>query len=199
MPFNAARRSRAKSIVAVGALALAVLIPAATASANGEGVREARTGTAEYRALHEARADGYNLLRDASGIACIDNPGVGGMGIHYVNGTLVGDARVDPATPEAVIYEPEPHSVRRLVAVEYIVFQSAWVAAGRTKPPSLFAHSFTLQSSPNRYGLPPFYELHAWIWKHTRWARSTTGTPTSVVHRAEGSILHQGQSRRGYQ
>ena len=20
--------------------------------------------------------------------------------------------------------------------------------------------------TPNRYGLPPFYELHAWIWKH---------------------------------
>jgi hypothetical protein len=20
--------------------------------------------------------------------------------------------------------------------------------------------------SPNRYGLPPFYELHAWVWKH---------------------------------
>jgi hypothetical protein len=24
---------------------------------------------------------------------------------------------------------------------------------------------FGVVTSPNRYGLPPFYELHAWLWK----------------------------------
>jgi hypothetical protein len=32
--------------------------------------------------------------------------------------------------------------------------------------PELFGHKFELLGANNRYGLPPFYELHAWIWKH---------------------------------
>ena len=35
-----------------------------------------------------------------------------------------------------------------------------------TLPPSLFGQEFELVATPNRYGLPPFYELHAWLWKH---------------------------------
>jgi hypothetical protein len=33
-------------------------------------------------------------------------------------------------------------------------------------PPSLFGQRFTLIPLMNRYGLPPFYELHAWIWNN---------------------------------
>jgi hypothetical protein len=29
----------------------------------------------------------------------------------------------------------------------------------------LFGQMFQLTDAPNRYGLPPFYSLHAWIWK----------------------------------
>ena len=38
---------------------------------------------------------------------------------------------------------------------------------GRTPPapPSLFRHEFNFTDAPNRYGLPPFYSLHAWVWK----------------------------------
>ena len=32
-------------------------------------------------------------------------------------------------------------------------------------PPMLFGHEFNFTDAPNRYGLPPFYSLHAWIWK----------------------------------
>jgi hypothetical protein len=31
--------------------------------------------------------------------------------------------------------------------------------------PSLFGKQFDVVGSPNRYGLPAFYALHAWIWK----------------------------------
>jgi hypothetical protein len=29
----------------------------------------------------------------------------------------------------------------------------------------LFGHEFNFTDAPNRYGLPPFYSLHAWVWK----------------------------------
>ena len=87
------------------------------------------------------------------------------MGIHYVNGALVGDDRVNAATPELVVYEPEKNGRLRLVAAEYVVFQDAWDAT-HTSAPELFGQEFELVDAGNRYGLPPFYELHAWLWKH---------------------------------
>ena len=73
---------------------------------------------------------------------------------------------IPAATPEALVYEPQPNGRLRLVAAEYVVLQSAWEAAGNSGVPTLFGRSFELIPSPNRYGLPAFYELHAWIWKH---------------------------------
>jgi hypothetical protein len=29
----------------------------------------------------------------------------------------------------------------------------------------LFGEQFLTVDEPNRYGIPPFYELHAWAWK----------------------------------
>jgi hypothetical protein len=105
-------------------------------------------------------ADGYGQF-----LGCVSEPGQGAMGIHFVNGNLVGDAVVDPARPEAVIYEPWKNGKLRLVAVEYVVFQESWDAEN-SQPPSLFGHTFHLVGSPNRYGIPAFYELHVWAWKH---------------------------------
>jgi hypothetical protein len=92
-------------------------------------------------------------------------PGMGAMGIHYVNGTLVGDDRVDPLTPEAVVYEPDGDGHPHLVALEYVVFKSAWDAHHKGKP-KLFGQTFTLTPDGNRFGLPAFYSLHAWLYKH---------------------------------
>ena len=87
------------------------------------------------------------------------------MGIHFVNGDFVGDTVLDPLQPEALVYEPGKHGQLKLVALEYIVFQAAWDAQSST-PPSLFGQTFHLVGSPNRYGLPAFYELHVWAWKN---------------------------------
>ena len=48
---------------------------------------------------------------------------------------------------------------------EYVVFQDAW-DAHHSSAPELFGQEFELVKAGNRYGLPPFYELHAWLWKH---------------------------------
>ncbi len=40
--------------------------------------------TARYNSVTVAQAHQYARFPDAAGIACIDNPGVGAMGIHYL-------------------------------------------------------------------------------------------------------------------
>jgi hypothetical protein len=157
-----------KRPLTLAALALGMLVPAANAAAReSTDLGAARAATARYHQIAVAEAAGYGLLTDAAGIACIDNPGVGGMGIHYANGTLVGNDSVKATTPEVLVYEPQPNGRLRLVALEYVVFQSAWDAA-HTSPPALFGHTFELLGAGNRYGLPPFYELHAWVWDNNK-------------------------------
>ena len=87
------------------------------------------------------------------------------MGVHYMNGALVGDDIVAAATPEALVYEPQENGRLRLVALEYIVFQDAWNAT-HDGVPSLFGQDFEPMSAPNRYAAPALYELHVWLWKH---------------------------------
>lgn len=166
---------RARTIVPIGLISLlavggAVLIAilARPAAANGPGpilqLVRAYTGTAQFLNVDTAVAAGYGKLVDKDKVACIDLPGSGGMGTHYVNGKRVGDTELDPATPEALVYETLQSGHLRLVAAEYIVFQAAWDLAHNTRP-SLFGQQFKLVAAGNRYDLPAFYELHAWIWK----------------------------------
>ncbi len=156
---------RTKQLLAIGAAAIGILSGPAAASAKPDDLSVARAATAQYHDISAAVASGYGPFTDAQGIACIDNPGVGGMGIHYVNGDLVAGGVIDAARPQALVYEPQPNGRLRLVAVEYIAFQAPWELAHAT-PPSLFGRQFELVTAPNRYGLPPFYELHAWLWSH---------------------------------
>lgn len=151
----------------LGALMLALsLVPALPAEAHGGSpdpgdadFRDVRRATAPYRDVAAAQAAGYEQFLD-----CVAEPGQGAMGIHFLHGQLAGDAVVDPLQPEALTYQPRDNGQLELVGVEYIVFQDAWDAAN-PQPPVLFGHPFHLVRSPNRYGVPSFYELHLWVWK----------------------------------
>src|SRR6266545_1409010 len=138
-------------------LLLALPIPTAAALAGSGDQRsaaaEAASTTAVFHDVARAEAAGYGEFRDAAGIACISKPGVGTMGIHYVNGDLVGDTVLDAQHPEALVYEPEANGNLKLSALEYIVFQGAWDAT-HAQPPSLFGQVFDFTPSPNRYGIP---------------------------------------------
>ena len=46
-----------------------------------------------------------------------------------------------------------------------MVFKAAWDASHSWRP-RLFGHTFNLSPEGNRFGLPAFYSLHAWIWKN---------------------------------
>lgn len=161
------KRSLFRVVVIALALSSASSVGVWPAAAAAERtLADVRVATARYHDIDAALADGFGVFTDAAGIACIEQSGVGAMGIHYANGALFADPAVSAADPEVLVYEPEPNGRLRLVAVEYVVVQEAWEAAGNTVPPSLFGREFTLIPAGNRYGLPPFFELHAWIWKH---------------------------------
>lgn len=151
----------------VGAVLLA-LATAAVAPADDNGLSAARAATAQFHQLDAARAAGYTAeVVDLNGFACVDDiqGHTGAMGIHFLNPSLL-DGNVDESTPELVIYEPTKSGQMRLVAVEYIVLRAAWEAAHPAAPaPTLFGQPMELVQAGNRYGLPDFYELHAWIWK----------------------------------
>src|SRR5919205_110131 len=148
-------------LVVVAGTAVGVALSATGAD---PAVGAARKATAKYQRLDVAVSGRYDLLVDANKIACIDLPGAGGMGIHFVNGALVGDAAVDAKKPEALVYAPQKNGRLQLAALEYVVIKSAWDET-HSGPPSLFGHTFNLTLSPNRFGLPAFYSLHAWLWK----------------------------------
>jgi len=157
----------AKTLITALAMAIVLLAIPSPANAGDDGLSTARAATAQFHQLEAANAAGYTILvRDLAGLTCIEQPGVGVMGIHYANGLALGDAVVDPAKPEALVYQPLPNGKLRLVAAEYIVFQGAWEMAGNTTGPRLFGQPLKLVLAGNRYGLPPFYEIHAWIWQH---------------------------------
>jgi hypothetical protein len=154
---------KTKQLLTLAVIAMGMLMPA-TASAESSSLSAARAGTARYHNIDAALEAHYGLFT-AQGIACIDNPGVGAMGIHYVNLDLVEKGAINAATPQALVYEPQANGRLRLVAVEYIAFQKPWDEAHSSRP-SLFGHEFELVKAGNRYEIPAFYELHAWLWKN---------------------------------
>ena len=117
-----------------------------------------REATRPFLDVSAAEAAGYGPF-----LGCVSGPQQGAMGVHYVNGDLVGDGLVDAARPEALTYEPRGGRLR-LLGVEYIVMAEQWHAANAS-PPVLLGQVFYYTGSPNRYGLPPFYSLHVWAWR----------------------------------
>jgi hypothetical protein len=153
---------RAGAIVLCAALVAA--LGTAAASAAQPDVEAARQATAKFHNLNVATANGYGQFADAAGILCIDQLGAGGMGIHYVNGGLVGNSSEDVRHPEALVYAPDDFGRLQLAAVEYIVDKATW-DSNHSGPPRLFGQDFLTVPAGNRYGLNPFYEIHAWLWK----------------------------------
>jgi hypothetical protein len=155
--------------LALAAAAVAIpltLISLASAADDHSLTSVAAAATARFHDLDAARNAGWNgVVTDVDGLTCIDNQPVGGMGVHYANGSLLTDAEVDPTEPEALVYAPNHAGQPKLAALEYIVFEDAWKAAGHADPPSLFGRDFALTPAPNRFGIPAFYALHVWIWQ----------------------------------
>jgi hypothetical protein len=121
-------------------------------------VQLVREATQQYVDVNATAGTDYQPL-----FGCVSGPDHGAMGVHYINLPLVGDGEIDAYRPEALIYEPSKGGLQ-LVGVEYIVDAATWLAH-HASPPMLEGQAFQFVSSPNRYGLPAFFELHVWSWR----------------------------------
>ena len=97
----------------------------------------------------------------SAALGCVSGSDHGAMGIHYVNGSLV-NGPIDPTRPQALIYEPSSNGQLKLVGVEFIILASALPP---NAAPQVEGHLMLYVDSPNRYGLPAFFELHVWAWR----------------------------------
>lgn len=137
----------------VARIAAATLFFAGTAYAlaadSGNLPDQVRKANSRFEDVKVAMNEGYAPIPCTSGIEG------GAMGVHYVNANLINDT-VELGKPEAVMYEPMKDGKMKLVAVEYIATKG---------PANLGGQLFSFTNTPNRYGLPAFYELHVWAWK----------------------------------
>ena len=143
---------------------------AAQASSSATLVQLVREGTKQYVDVNNATAAGYGPF-----LGCVAGTDHGAMGIHYVNGTLLGNLTLDPSQPEALIYEPS-NGKMMLVGVEFILDSASWLAANNNTPPVLDGQVFNFVAAPNRFNIPSFFELHVGRGAKTHKVRSWTGT-----------------------
>jgi hypothetical protein len=137
--------------VTVIATAMSGLMVSTVSAGQGEDLAAVRKATNRFHDVDRAVQAGW-----LSALSCFDLPGVGGMGQHYINGSLM-NGTVTATKPQALVYEVDGDELH-LVAVEYIIPYSYVPATAEA--PRLFGHAF-FHNNPLH-----LWALHAWIWKH---------------------------------
>lgn len=114
---------------------------------------EVRQATARYHDVDLALADGYVPFSP-----CVAEPGLGTMGIHFVNFGLAGDLDVSATSPEILLYVPSDDGFR-LVGVEYFAFDVGQPA------PELLGRAMNGPMVHPGDPIPSHFDLHAWVWQ----------------------------------
>jgi hypothetical protein len=121
-----------------------------------------RQATAKYHDVNVALADGFVPTPH-----CIEEPGLGVMGIHYINPARLMDPAINLLEPEILLYIETKNGLK-LLGVEY--FQG--IGAPDTPipdpaPPAAMILGRLLDGPMDAHkpGQPPHYDLHAWVWK----------------------------------
>ena len=118
-------------------------------SAENVALATLRRATARYHRLDAAIDDGFIFLH-----GCEERPGEGPVGTVYVHMGRLLDGRIDPAAPDALIYEPG--ETPRLVGVEFAVPYALWSGSSA---PSFLGNEFEREDEFGVFG------LHVWIWR----------------------------------
>lgn len=135
-------------------------------------VRQVRDATREFIDVNNATAAGYGPF-----LGCVTGPDHGAMGIHYVNGTLLGETQLDASKPQALIYEPVNGKLR-LVGVEFIVDAAIWLASTATPRQYSMDKSSSSSALPIVSTSPRSSSYTSGLGGITPKARSWTGTIT---------------------
>lgn len=174
-------------LAAVSASALLLANPPEnTATPFEPTLEQVRAATERFQDVKVALAEGY--IRDPSDTCdsaeMMGKPAsLGAMGIHFFRPDMLGisgppNPRVDGNgthtdfnKPAILIYEPQADGSLQLVAVENLVFQKSWHAAGHQKPPSFHDVTYdTMQDDPatkidEAHMFEPHYDRHVWLYR----------------------------------
>ncbi len=170
-------------------LMLTIIAAALAAAAPGPGeptLDEVRAATSRFQDSRVALAEGY--VRDPADMCETApkmgrNQGLGGMGIHFFRPDRLGiDAppnprvdgngtHVDFRKPSVLIYEPRADGSLELVAVENLVFEKSWKAAGNAGRPQFHGVDYDhMADDPataidEAHGFEPHYDRHIWLYR----------------------------------
>lgn len=136
-----------------------------------EQLARAKAATAQYHNEAKALEDGF-----ISTFHCVEAPGLGAMGIHYINPLRMMDTSVDASRPEALLFIRQNDGKMRLVGLEYVApvmsNGAPWFGGANNPPPvidnpapTLFGRSFDGPMPGHGPGEPWHYDLHVWAWR----------------------------------
>lgn len=170
-------------------LALPLVLGGCSTASGEPTLDEVRTAAERYRDVKVAIAEGYTTDNKCVTGEMLGHPlHEGAMGLHYVRRDLLGlpdkpqagkpQSRVsgtgtytDFSKPAMLVYEPQADGSLELVAVENLVFASAWHAKHGDEPPRYRGTPFVLlKDDPatkldEAHNYEPHYELHAWVFR----------------------------------
>ncbi len=145
---------------------------------------EVRAVAEKYRDVNVAKAEGYTTDNKCVTAEMLGHPApLGAMGLHYVRRDLLGlpdkpagrvsgtGTHTDFRNPAMLVYEPQPDGSLELVAVENLVFESAWRAAGHEAPPSFHGRPYERMADDpatavdEAHMFEPHYDRHVWLYR----------------------------------
>jgi hypothetical protein len=179
------RFARCVGFAAIAAAAMAQSSFATAAEDHEAALAAIKAAAEKYRDIDVARAEGYISPDNEHCVAAAAEglpAELGGMGIHYVRPDLLkitatsprvnGDStHTDFMNPAILIYEPQTDGSVELVALENLVFEKAWRAAGNDGPPVFQGREWGYMADDpdtpgdEAHGFEPHWDQHVWVFR----------------------------------
>ena len=164
---------------------VAVLVGGCQSAPQDPTLDEVKSVAERYRDVKVAIAEGYTTDHKCVTAEMLGFPaGMGAMGLHYVRRDVLGlpdkpvgrvkgtGTHTDFRQPAMLVYEPQSDGSLQLVAVENLVFASAWhETASHKEPPKFHGRTYPLlKDDPatkvdEAHGWEPHYEQHLWVFR----------------------------------
>ena len=187
----------------IAALMIAVT-PLAVSAADVD-LDQMRASVEKYKDINVAMAEGYITPDNRCVSAAAEGlpEELGAMGMHYIHPALLKITGTEPrvngestytdwSQPAILIYEPQADGSMELVAVENLVFEAAWEAAGMGEVPTLNGRAWDhMADDPNTagdeaHGFMPHYDQHVWLFRENPMGDLMPFNPNVTCEHAEG-------------
>lgn len=197
-------------LAAISALAFSA---ASTPGQSEPSLDEVRAGAERFRDVNVALAEGYiaapdGMCETAAGMG--QSPELGAMGVHYFRPDMLGitappNPRVDGngthtdfRRPAILIYEPQADGSMELVAVENLVFEAAWRAAGNDSPPTFHGRPYERMADDpateidEAHHFEPHFDRHVWLFRDNPNGVFAPFNPNVTCEHARVQVAHHG-------